>query len=81
MNLKFYLKSFFCFVLAISFTAFISRAQQIRRIDGTKISADSLSKYIPELMRKAKVPGLGIVVFNGNHAVYKKTFGYSRADK
>lgn len=81
MNLKFYLKSAACFVLLLSLTVFISRAQQIRRIDGTKISADSLSKYLPELMRKAKVPGLGIVVFNQNHAVYKKTFGYSRADK
>jgi D-alanyl-D-alanine-carboxypeptidase/D-alanyl-D-alanine-endopeptidase len=55
--------------------------QRIARLDGTKISVDSLDRYLPELMRKAKVPGLAIAVFNQNHVVYKKTFGYSRVDK
>jgi D-alanyl-D-alanine-carboxypeptidase/D-alanyl-D-alanine-endopeptidase len=58
-----------------------SSAQPIVRIDGTKISADSLNHYLPELMRKAKVPGLAIAIFNRNHVVYKKTFGYSNADR
>jgi len=58
-----------------------SLAQRIARIDGTKISADSLNHYLPELMRKAKVPGLAIAIFNQDHTVYKKTFGYSNAPK
>jgi D-alanyl-D-alanine-carboxypeptidase/D-alanyl-D-alanine-endopeptidase len=58
-----------------------SSAQQITRIDGSKISADSLNRYLPELMRKAKVPGLAIAIFNKNQVVYKRTFGYSNADK
>jgi D-alanyl-D-alanine-carboxypeptidase/D-alanyl-D-alanine-endopeptidase len=63
--------------------AFLSRSYSqtsVTRIDGSNISFDALDKYLPGLMHKAKVPGLAIAVFNKNHAVYKKTFGYSRAD-
>lgn len=58
-----------------------SNAQKIKRIDGTKISADSLNAYLPQLMRKAKVPGMAMAIFNQNHVVYKKAFGYSLASK
>jgi len=54
-------------------------AQRIIRIDGSKISAGALDHDIPELMQKAQVPGMAIAIFNQNHAVYKKTFGYSNA--
>ncbi|MGY0040640.1 serine hydrolase domain-containing protein [Pedobacter sp. NJ-S-72] len=40
-----------------------------------------MNKYLPELIRKGKVTGLGITIFNQNHIVYKETFGYSRADQ
>lgn len=70
--------TFFLFTLL---SVFSSKAQQIKRIDGTKINADSLNAYLPELMRKAKVPGMAIAIFNQNHVVYKKTFGYSLASK
>jgi D-alanyl-D-alanine-carboxypeptidase/D-alanyl-D-alanine-endopeptidase len=56
-------------------------AQNIVRIDGSKINADSLNAYLPKLMQKAKVEGLGITVFNQNRVVYKKTFGYADAVK
>jgi D-alanyl-D-alanine-carboxypeptidase/D-alanyl-D-alanine-endopeptidase len=73
---------FTCILLLFFTSAVRSFAQQhISRIDGTKISADSLNKYLPELIRKGKVAGLGITVFNQNHIVYKETFGYSRADQ
>lgn len=52
-------------------------AQQIKRIDGTTISTDSLNHYIPKLMEKAKVTGLGIAIFNQNKVLYKNTFGYA----
>lgn len=76
-----YLSLVFLLILSCSAVFICTAQQQIKRIDGTTISTDSLNKYLPELMRKAKVPGLGIVIFNKNHAVYQKTFGYSRADK
>lgn len=56
-------------------------AQKIRRIDGTNINGDSLNSYLPKLMQKAHVQGMGLVLFNNNRVVYKKTYGYSRADK
>lgn len=65
------------FLLSAEYTA----AQKIMRIDGTKLRADALDSYLPKLMQKANVQGMGIVIFNHNRIVYKKTFGYSRADK
>lgn len=56
-----------------------SVAQRISRIDGSKISADVLDQEIPELMRKAQVAGMAIAIFNQNHTVYRRTFGYSNA--
>ncbi len=68
------------FLLFFTFWSVKVTAQQIKRIDGTKINADSLDHYLPELMHRANVQGMAIAVFNNNKAVYKKTFGYSRAD-
>jgi len=68
---------FFLIVIAGNHVA----AQKIIRIDGSVISAGSLNAYLPKLMQKAKVQGLAIAVFNQNHVVYKKTFGYSNAEK
>ena len=68
----------FCFILVL---ALHTSAQTIVRVDGTKIKAASLDTYLPELMAKARVAGMAIAIFNHNHTVYKKTFGYSRADK
>lgn len=67
------------FLMLFLLLGFDVSAQQIIRIDGTKISADSLDRYLPELMRKANVQGMAISVFNNNKVVYKKTFGYSNA--
>lgn len=67
-----------CFILSF---ALHTSAQKIIRIDGTKIKADSLDAYLPKLMAKAGVPGMAIAIFNHDQTVYKKTFGYSRADK
>jgi len=76
----------FCFSFVVCLLLFMAVAkssaqQSIKRIDGTKISSDSLTKYLPELMHKGKVAGLGMTIFNQNHIVYKETFGYSRADQ
>ena len=54
--------------------------QTIKRLDGTTISADALTKSIQRLMKNANVHGLAISVFNNNKVVYKKAFGYKRFD-
>lgn len=69
------------FILLFCLSALNSSAQKIVRIDGSKITIDSLNNYLPVLMQKANVQGLAIAVFNDNKTVYKKTFGYSRADQ
>jgi len=48
----------------------------IKRLDGTIISTDSLTLKIDQLTADAHVQGLAIAVFNENVPVYQKTFGY-----
>lgn len=50
-------------------------AQYINRIDGTKISMDSLKLKIEYLMTTANVSGICISVFNSNKLVYTSAFG------
>nr|WP_294874505.1 serine hydrolase domain-containing protein [uncultured Pedobacter sp.] len=63
----------------IAFLLFISspvlKAQQIKKIDGSSISTDSLRNKILFLMDKAKVKGLELAIFNKNKVVYKEGFG------
>ncbi|WP_324720873.1 serine hydrolase [Salinimicrobium sp. HB62] len=61
---------FFCF----SGSCF---AQEIERLDGSKISADSLTQHVKYLMKEANVPGLGIAVYNEDQPVYSEVFGYA----
>ncbi|SDK90904.1 CubicO group peptidase, beta-lactamase class C family [Salinimicrobium catena] len=51
-------------------------AQEIERLDGTTISNDSLTRHAEYLMEEAKVPGMGLAVFNNNHVVYAEVLGY-----
>lgn len=55
-------------------------AQNITRLDNSKISFTELDKKIRSLMQAARVHGLAVTVFNHNKPVYKKTFGYKRFD-
>ncbi|WP_422079972.1 serine hydrolase [Ulvibacterium sp.] len=50
--------------------------QQISRLSGTTISRDSLTAKIEQLMTDAQVHGLAVSIFNGDTAIYQKTFGY-----
>jgi D-alanyl-D-alanine-carboxypeptidase/D-alanyl-D-alanine-endopeptidase len=52
-----------------------AQSQTIKRLDGTSLSADSLSKKILELMQVANVSGVAVSVFNNNKPVFSKTFG------
>jgi len=57
-----------------------ARAQQLVRLDGSKIAAATLDKKIQQLMDSGHITGLAIAVFNHNKAVYEKTFGYKNAE-
>ncbi|WP_350284802.1 serine hydrolase [uncultured Croceitalea sp.] len=53
-----------------------AKIDTITRLDGTKISKDSLTHKILQLTTNAQVQGLSVTVFNQDTAVYQKTFGY-----
>ncbi|HMO40385.1 MAG TPA: serine hydrolase domain-containing protein [Saprospiraceae bacterium] len=55
--------------------------QTIKRIDGTKISADSLDAKIEHLMKTANVSGIAISVFNHNKPIFSKTYGLAHVHK
>ncbi|HRH42244.1 MAG TPA: serine hydrolase domain-containing protein [Pyrinomonadaceae bacterium] len=49
---------------------------QIKRLDGSKITAQQIDQIVTTLMEKAKVTGLGLSIINNNQTVYTKTYGY-----
>src|SRR5688500_1395519 len=55
-------------------------AQSVTRLDGSLVSFTALDAKISELVAAAPVHGLSVTIFNRNEAVYRKTFGYKRAD-
>ena len=58
---------------ALFFSTVISLfGQSIKRIDGTKFSADSLNAKIQYLMKVANVSGVGVSVFNDNKPIFNK---------
>ncbi len=67
-------------IIAIAAVTLVS-GQTINRIDGTKITADSLQDHIQYLMKTANVTGLAISVFNNNQPVFSKTFGMADVKK
>ena len=69
------------FILTILLSSTLTFGQTIERIDGTKISVDSLQHKIKHLMKVANVSGVGISVFNNNKPVFSKTFGLANVQK
>ena len=55
--------------------------QTIKRIDGSKLTVDSLSHKIAYLMKTANVSGIAIAVFNDNKPVFSKTYGLANVPK
>lgn len=58
-----------------------SKAQQISRLDGSKILAEELNQKIQKLVDTAKVTGLTVSIFNQDTLAYQKAFGYSDYDQ
>ncbi len=56
-------------------------AQSILRIDGSKVSADSLDLKIKSLMKAATVSGTAVAVFNDNKPIFNKTYGLADVQK
>lgn len=69
-----------CLVLFLLFQfPIICSGQNIIKLNKEKISVSNLDAKIESLIKAAHVTGLGVVVFNDNKVVYKKTFGYKNA--
>ncbi|WP_108425531.1 serine hydrolase [Flagellimonas amoyensis] len=52
------------------------RPETIERLDGSRITKDSITHKIDQLMADAKIYGMAISIFNDNQPVYQKVFGY-----
>ena len=74
------IKKLFLLFICLHACSSITKAQNITRLDNSKISFISLDNKIRSLMQAANVHGLAVTVFNHNEPVYKKTFGYKRID-
>lgn len=68
---------------SLSFTSChaVQSPDTISRLDGSTITKDSLTSKIEQLVTAAQVHGMAITLFNDNHIVYKKTFGYKNYEK
>jgi D-alanyl-D-alanine-carboxypeptidase/D-alanyl-D-alanine-endopeptidase len=74
-------KYLFSTVIILIAAVTLVSGQTINRIDGTKITADSLQRRIQYLMKMANVTGLAISVFNNNQPVFSETFGMADVKK
>ena len=75
MKLKVFLASIF-----LNFTI-ISFGQTLKRVDGSKLSVDSLNTKIEYLMKVANVSGVAISIFNDNKPVFSRTYGLANVQK
>lgn len=75
MKFKIFLTTIFLSVSTISF------GQSIKRIDGSKITVDSLNAKIQHLMKVANVSGVAVAVFNNNKPIFSKTYGLADVQK
>jgi hypothetical protein len=51
----------------------------IQRLDGTSITEGDLTTRIEDLVKKARVHGMAVSIFNGREAVYSRTATRARA--
>lgn len=58
-----------------------SQAQDIGRLDGSRISAAEIDATVERLPRAAKVTGIGIAILNDDRVVYRKAYGYRDREK
>lgn len=56
-------------------------ASEVKRLDGSTISATEIDQTVERLMGGAKVPGVGLAIFNEGKIAYLKTYGYRDLEK
>jgi CubicO group peptidase (beta-lactamase class C family) len=52
----------------------------VKRLDGSQITDEALTGRIEDLVKKARVAGLAIAIFNDREPVYTRAFGVKRTD-
>lgn len=74
---------FLVFLVAFIFTsvALPARAEKLRRLDGSTISAHEVDSAVRRLIKAANVTGIAVAVVNDDKLVYAKGFGYREAEK
>ena len=75
------MKRYFSFTTILFLFASFIFGQHIKRIDGSKLTVDSLNTKIEYLMKAANVSGVAVSVFNNNHPVFSKTYGLADVQK
>ena len=75
------MKRYFLFTTILFLFASFIFGQHIKRIDGSKLTVDSLNSKIEYLMKTANVSGVAVSVFNNNHPVFSKTYGLADVQK
>jgi CubicO group peptidase (beta-lactamase class C family) len=58
----------------LPFTA-VSREATVIRLDGTHIPASQIDATVIRSMQEARIPGIGIAIFNRGNIVYIRTYG------
>jgi CubicO group peptidase (beta-lactamase class C family) len=56
-------------------------AAELRRLDGSTISAAAVAATVMRLMDAGKVTGVGVTIFNSKKVVYSKAFGFRDQEK
>lgn len=51
-------------------------ASSVKRLDGSSITSDEIDGTVTRVMRAAKVPGIGLAIFNDGKIVYLKAYGH-----
>jgi CubicO group peptidase (beta-lactamase class C family) len=60
---------------SLALAAVPARAQSVRRLDGSVISAAEIDRTVERLRASAHVPGVALALFNDGKIVYEKTYG------
>ncbi|MBK8626976.1 MAG: beta-lactamase family protein [Saprospiraceae bacterium] len=67
--------------LMMIFNLAFGQKQQIKRLDGTKISFVEIDETVKLLMDKANVQGLSLSILNENQQAYIKSYGFKNLDQ
>jgi len=71
------LKTIILLTIIVGFSNCTTKAnQEIERLDGSKISKDSITQKINQLTNDANIQGMAIAIFNNKQPIYQNIVGY-----